>query len=62
MLLHLSVVVLNFYILSITNLDSQDFAPRNLKPKVWDFDLILVEVQNAEQFYPLDLFLQQIVT
>lgn len=62
MLLHLSVVVLNFYILSIANSDSQDFEPCNLKPKVQDFDLILVEVQNAEQFYLLDLFFQQIVT
>lgn len=62
MLLHLSVVVLNFYILSIANADSQGFALCNLKPKVQDFDLILVEVQNAEQFYPLNLFFQQIVT
>lgn len=60
MLLHLSVVGLLHS--ARANSGSQDFEPCNLKPKVQNLDLILVEVQNAEQFYPLDLVFQQIMT
>lgn len=60
MLLHLSVAGLLHSVQA--NSGSQVFEPCNLKSKVQDFDLILMEAQNAEQFYPLDLLFQQVVT
>lgn len=60
MLLHLSVAGLLHSVQA--NLSSQVFEPCNLKSKVPDFDVILMEAQNAEQFYPSGLVFQQIVT